>query len=291
MQTRKDKNIHENLFSKHKWALLGSFVFFVIIVPALINWAFKLHTPYYFFTAEWSAGDVLSFYGAMLASVATIVGVYLSIDYAQRNYREDESNRVRPYLALTHYKSKSRSSLSSLLFEPSDNEPNRSSDEYYEEYRFDKVFIVIGSDGIVFKDDLSESQKQSLMAGGIGLVQDNNSKRSLRPQNLVSMPFEIENVGSGAALNTRIAFYRKGEKRRGVNVFTIKTGESVYCHIFCNEQNSSLYGEYILEFIYGDILGNYYSQKYNVEFGINSESGKFFNSIDLVGKQKREPQS
>ena len=281
----------KTFFSKHKWALLGSFVFFVIIVPALINWAFKLHTPYYFFTAEWSAGDVLSFYGAMLASVATIVGVYLSIDYAQRNYREDESNRVRPYLALTHYKSKSRSSLSSLLFEPSDNEPNRSSDEYYEEYRFDKVFIVIGSDGIVFKDDLSESQKQSLMAGGIGLVQDNNSKRSLRPQNLVSMPFEIENVGSGAALNTRIAFYRKGEKRRGVNVFTIKTGESVYCHIFCNEQNSSLYGEYILEFIYGDILGNYYSQKYNVEFGINSESGKFFNSIDLVGKQKREPQS
>lgn len=281
----------KNFFSKYKCALLGSFVFFVIVVPALINWAFKLHTPYNFFAAEWSAGDVLSFYGAMLASVATIVGVYLSIDYAQRNYREDEANRVRPYLALTHYKSKSRSSLSSLLSEPSGNEPNRSSDEYYEEYKFDKVFIVIGSAGIVFKDDLSESQKQSLMAGGIGLVQDSSSKRSLWPQTLVSMPFEIENVGSGAALNTMIVFYRKDKKRRGVNVFTIKTGESVYCHIFCDEQNPSLYGKYVLELIYGDILGNCYSQKYNVEFGIDSESGKFFNGIDLAGKQKREPQS
>lgn len=281
----------KNFFAKHKWALLGSFVFFVIVVPALINWVFKLHTPYNFLVAEWSAGDVLSFYGAMLASVATIVGVYLSIDYAQRNYREDEANRVRPYLALTHYKSKSRSSLSSLLFEPSGNEDNRSSDEYYEEYKFNKVFIVIKSDGIVFTDDLSKSQKQSLKAGGIGLVQDNSNNRSLRPQNLVSMPFEIENVGSGAAVNTTIVFYRKGEKRRGANVFTIKTGESIYCHIFCGEQNPSLYGEYVLEFIYGDILGNCYSQKYNVEFGINSESGKFFNGIDLAGKQKREPLS
>lgn len=108
----------KEFFHRHKWKLLGAFAFFLIVVPALINLAFKLHAPCGFLAAEWSAGDVLSFYGAMLASVATIMGVYLSIDYAQRNYREDEANRVRPYLALTHYKSKSRSNLLSLVFRP-----------------------------------------------------------------------------------------------------------------------------------------------------------------------------
>ncbi|MHA5219081.1 hypothetical protein [Dysosmobacter sp. Phy] len=279
----------KEFFHRHKWKLLGASAFFLIVVPALINLAFKLHAPCGFLAAEWSAGDVLSFYGAMLASVATIMGVYLSIDYAQRNYREDEANRVRPYLALTHYKSKSRSNLLSLVFQTSNNEPDRTSDEFYEEYKLDKVFIIIGTDGISFKDSLTDAQKQSLQAGSIGMVQEGNSKRFLCPRNLVSMPFEIENVGSGAALNTMVGFYKAGAKRRGVNIFTMKTGQSAYCHIFCDEQNSALYGEYILEFIYGDILGNRYSQKYNVEFGIDAENGKFFNSINLVGEQKREP--
>ena len=84
--------------SKYKWQIILAFTVFIVIIPAVINWFFKLESPCNFFVAEWGAGDVLDFYGAMLASVTTILGVYISIEYAQRNYRIDEANRVKPYL-------------------------------------------------------------------------------------------------------------------------------------------------------------------------------------------------
>lgn len=279
----------KNFFDKHKWKLLAAFVLFFIVVPALINLAFKLHAPCDFLVAAWSAGDVLSFYGAMLSSLTTIVGVYLSIDYAQRNYREDEANRVRPYLALTHYRSKFRLNPLSSIFEHSKNESDQNSGEFYEEYKLDKVFIIIGKDGICFKNELTDAQKQLLQTGGREVIRDGNGKYSFSFRNFVSLPFEIENVGSGVALNTKIAFYRADAEPRAVNIFTMKTGQSAYCYIFGDDPNPALYGKYVLEFVYGDILGNRYSQKYNVEFGIDAENGKFFNSIDLVGEQKRKP--
>lgn len=87
------------------------FLIFVVAIPIIINCLFKFSSPCELFAAEWEAGDALDFYATMLGSVATIVGVYLSIDAAQKNYHEDEINKVKPYLALTHYKSKSRITL------------------------------------------------------------------------------------------------------------------------------------------------------------------------------------
>ena len=60
-------------------------IIFLFIIPLVINWLFKVASPIELFVAEWEAGDALSFYGALLASVATIIGVYLSILYAQKN--------------------------------------------------------------------------------------------------------------------------------------------------------------------------------------------------------------
>lgn len=278
----------KKFLATHKWKIIGILGVFIVGIPAIINWLFKLHAPCSFLVAEWSAGNVLAFYGTLLASVATIVGVYLSIDYAQKNYREDEANRVRPYLALTHYKSKSKCKIFSTVLDSANSESYKDPEEYYKEYKLDKVFIIIGSEGILFKDGLTDAQQEALKSGGLGWRNDGGMHYTLRPLNIVSMPFEIENVGTGACLNTMIVFYKKGSARRGINVFTIKSGESAYCHIFSDEQNSSLYGEYILEFIYSDILGNCYSQKYDVEFGINPEGGKFFSSINLQAEQKRE---
>ena len=97
--------------SKYKWKLLLAFAIFIVAIPFGINSLFKLTSPLNIFIAEWGAGDALAFYGVMLASATTIIGVYISIEYAQRNYRIDEANRVKPYLALTHYKSHSKTNL------------------------------------------------------------------------------------------------------------------------------------------------------------------------------------
>lgn len=107
----------KSFLSKHKWKLLLAFIIFIVAIPLGINSLFKLTSPLDIFVAEWEAGDALAFYGVMLASATTIIGVYISIEYAQRNYRVDEANRVKPYLALTHYIIKSvAEKLSSLSY-------------------------------------------------------------------------------------------------------------------------------------------------------------------------------
>lgn len=257
------------------------------MIPAIINILFKYAPICELFGAEWEAGDVLGFYGTLLGSAATIVGVYLSIDAAQKSYHEDEINKVRPYLALTHLISKSRMTLDNLIGSLEGNQEREKTQNFYEEYRFDKVYIIIKPDKIEFKNGLTKVQKDTLASSGLRWSKD-GATYSLKAGNLISMPFEIENVGNGAALNFQVCFYREGEKKRGVNIFTLKVGQSAYCHIFSDEQDdTSICGKYILEFIYNDILGNMYSQKYNTEIKMDSKSKTIKETINLQGQQEK----
>lgn len=275
--------------SKYKWKLLLAFAIFIVAIPLGINSLFKLTSPLNIFIAEWGAGDALAFYGVMLASATTIIGVYISIEYAQRNYRIDEANRVKPYLALTHYKSHSKANLFSNLApgqtEKSIGEQDQGTSEY-EEYRLERVYIIIGQATIEFRDRLSDAQQQRLKSGGFEWCNQGGGCHTLQARTFVSMPFEVENVGNGAATNTMVAFYKKGEKRKGVSLYTIKQGASFYFHIFCDDANIVKGNDYIIELLYGDIIGNYYSQKYPVVFGEDAETKQFCTTVDLSGKQE-----
>lgn len=267
--------------------MILAFAVFIVIIPAVINWFFKLESPCNFFVAEWGAGDALAFYGAMLASVTTIVGVYISIEYAQRNYQMDEANRVKPYLSLTHYKSESKTNWGlGIPAEATDADGVEQPQSYYTEYKLDKVYIVIDQSEIRFQDKLSDKQQQRIKSGGFEWYDHGGGCRSLQSHPFVSMPFDVENVGSGAAINTMIAFYKKGEARRGASLYTIKQGDSFYFHVFCDDADSVVDNEYVIELLYGDIIGNYYSQKYPVQFKIDADTGRFCTSVDLTGKQE-----
>lgn len=275
--------------SKYKWKLLLAFAIFIVAIPFGINSLFKLTSPLNIFIAEWGAGDALAFYGVMLASATTIIGVYISIEYAQRNYRIDEANRVKPYLALTHYKSHSKTNLFSG-FAPSQTGKSIGEQDQgtsaYEEYRLEKVYIIINQATIEYRDRLSDAQQQRLKSGGFECCNQGGGCHTLQARSFVSVPFEVENVGNGAATNTMVAFYKKGEKRRGVSLYTIKQGDSFYFHIFCDDANIVKGHDYIIELLYGDIIGNYYSQKYPVVFDEDAETKRFCTTVDLSGKQE-----
>ena len=275
--------------SKYKWKLLLAFAIFIVAIPFGINSLFKLTSPLNIFIAEWGAGDALAFYGVMLASATTIIGVYISIEYAQRNYRIDEANRVKPYLALTHYKSHSKTNLFSD-FAPSQTGKSIGDQDQgtsaYEEYRLEKVYIIINQATIEYRDRLSDAQQQRLKSGGFEWCNQGGGCHTLQARSFVSVPFEVENVGNGAATNTMVAFYKKGEKRRGVSLYTIKQGDSFYFHIFCDDANIVKGHDYIIELLYGDIIGNYYSQKYPVVFDEDAETKRFCTTVDLSGKQE-----
>ena len=273
--------------SKYKWQIILAFTVFIVIIPAVINWFFKLESPCNFFVAEWGAGDVLAFYGAMLASVTTIFGVYISIEYAQRNYQMDEANRVKPYLSLTHYKSESKTNWGlGIPAEATDADGVEQPQSYYTEYKLDKVYIVIDQAEIRFQDKLSDNQQQRIKSGGFEWYDHGGGCRSLQSHPFVSMPFDVENVGSGAAINTMIAFYKKGEERRGASLYPIKQGDSFYFHVFCDDADSVVDNEYVIELLYGDIIGNYYSQKYPVQFKRDAGTGRFCTRVNLTGKQE-----
>lgn len=276
----------KKFISKNKLILILASFTFIVIIPALINCLFKWASPCSFFVAEWNAGDALSFYGAILASIATILGVYFSIEHAQQSYREDEVNRVKPYFSLTEYSSRSKYNvLQDALLDSEEKESTEQSQSFYEEYKPKKIFIVIDKEGIHFKDVLLDAQQQCLKSGGLEWVKRDSGYRALESHPFISLPFDAENVGNGAAIDTMIAFYKKGENRRGIHLFTMKKEDSFYFHIFCNDADIVVDFEYIIELIYGDILGNCYTQKYPVKFSKSNDS-RYSMKCDLIGKQE-----
>lgn len=265
---------------RKRWFIL---LLLFVGVPALINWLFKLHPTVSFFSAEWDAGAALGFYGTILASFIAICGVFLSINYAQQNYREDEKNRQLPYLALTYMRKDSRFNLFDAAFSQERETDQSTADSFYNEYRLSRVYIVISSQGIEYKKKLDNRQETILQQGGLAWVNNGNSK-VLRPHNYISLPFEAENVGNGAAIDFRLAFNRKDSaEHRAVSLFTLKREDKVYFHMFSELESDDLLGDYILELQYCDILGNRYSQKYPVSF--ERENEKVKQTIDFTGKQ------
>jgi len=260
---------------------------FLFIIPVAINCLFKIKAPIELLAAEWEAGDALSFYSTLLASVATIIGVYLSIVYAQKNYREDERNRIKPYLALTHLRSKSNANILNVTY-PRDEKAIDSAEiikpPIYEEFRIEKVYVDITPTGIEFKSGLTDEQQKILATAG-AVWETTASGYALVGKQYISLPFEVENIGNGSAIDFIIALYKKGNARRGIHIYTIKQNSSIYLHIFSECKTKDIYGEYILELQYRDIIGTEYSQKYPISFEINNE-GLLKIIMDFTGKQE-----
>ena len=73
----------KRLLKKHKKPLIWFCLIGIILIPLLIHIAFKIESPLSVLEAEWTAGDVLAFYGVLVGSIATVWGVYLSIEYSR----------------------------------------------------------------------------------------------------------------------------------------------------------------------------------------------------------------
>ena len=266
---------------KHKWKIIGSIIIFWVLIPLIINLAFKINAVTSIFAAEWSAGDVLSFYGSIIAAVVTIIGVYITIDYSRKNFDEDEMNRIRPYMALTHYKFRARKVLLG------NNTPveTENQGDFYEEYKLERVYIVLNESSIEIKDKLEKDQLDILMSGGMHWESGSNGRAALRSYPYISYPFKVENVGCGAAINTVIGFCEEQKPRRGVSVFTLKPGDSAYLHIFCEDAKKIGNKRYVLDFSYYDTRGNGYSQKFLLNLYYDAYTDTAKGTIDLAGDQ------
>lgn len=265
-------------------------IFLVLIVPLVINYLFTVPALCRFLGVDWEVADALSYYGTIISTIAAIAGVFLSIQYAQKNYREDERNRIRPYLALTYFRTKPKYNV----FDPRDigKEDGEEDNSQYKEYILEKLYILISPDKVDYKDGLTKNQIQILKTGG-ALWEPTQTGARLIEKLYLSLPCECENVGNGTAIDLRVSLYREGKDGDAIkyaNMFTLQTGKSIYLHIFSEEFVKEICGNYTLCFRYSDLIGNRYVQKFSVELGWNEEKQKYFKSVDLIGIQTTEAQ-
>ena len=92
------------LFCKYKnkiakflqWSVVG--LFFTIVVPLAINYAFTIPASFVLFEVDWEAKDALGFYGALLGATATILALHKTIKFTSESQREDRKLSIKPRL-------------------------------------------------------------------------------------------------------------------------------------------------------------------------------------------------
>lgn len=82
-----------NWMKNHK--KLIAFITFMIIfgIPFIIHVLFKLHSNIDFFVAEWTAGELLSYYGSILAFLGTVILGALSL-YQNQIIKQESDKRT-----------------------------------------------------------------------------------------------------------------------------------------------------------------------------------------------------
>ena len=87
---------------KHKKKIVVFVVLAIFVVPILIHISFKMPAISTFFEAEWTAGDILTYYGAVLSFLGTVVLGYLAL-WQNRiiNEKSEEHTRLIEKLELT----------------------------------------------------------------------------------------------------------------------------------------------------------------------------------------------
>lgn len=73
---------------------------FVVLIPFTINILYKYDLGIWVLQCEWSAGEILGFYGALLSGALTVIGVLLTIKHETAVRKKDESITYKPIIEL-----------------------------------------------------------------------------------------------------------------------------------------------------------------------------------------------
>ncbi|MFP3768017.1 hypothetical protein U5M32_07950 [Streptococcus sp. TATVAM-FAB35] len=84
---------------KNKKIIILVSVILVVIVPIFINLSFKVYLAP-LFTAEWGAGDLLSYYGSLLGGIITLFGVVMTLNYQTKQSEKDDLIKYKPILKI-----------------------------------------------------------------------------------------------------------------------------------------------------------------------------------------------
>lgn len=195
-----------------RWVLLAVIVLGIIIGgPIIINEFYRNNSGY---ITIWGAADVLTYYGAIIAASGAAIGVYCSIRYSHKQYREDKRRDVLPYFAINILGRKCVSPFDLGWYGEDDvREEDKAKEALtYREFMYDECFFIFSDDKIECIRKLSEEQEA---ARTIGVTMEDHGEFGTNLRNdRHYIPMKITNVGKGCAINTKITILSQRSKGR-----------------------------------------------------------------------------
>lgn len=257
---------------------MSLFIIAVVIVPLLLNCSFD-------------ASALLSYYGSLIASIIAICGVVLTIQYSQKNYREDVRYRALPYISICQLRSDVNYTIQ-LFPQVTDTtcDSELKKQDSHIEYKLQNYYCIIDKGNIRYMTQLSNEQQELINNCGVKTVSNSNGM-STNMVDYIYIPLEIENIGNGAAAKFSFGINKESDKEstwKFVPAISLKTATPFMLHIFsedCSEQ-SDIFGNYVLSFHYDDIYHNRYRQDFIISIAYD-EKNKFVNistNIDVDQK-------
>lgn len=210
-----------------RWVLLAVIVLGIIIGgPIIINEFYRNNSGY---MTIWGAADVLTYYGAIIAASGAAIGVYCSIRYSHKQYREDKRRDVLPYFAINILGRKCVSPFDLGWYGEDDvREEDKAKEALtYREFMYDECFFIFSDDKIECIRKLSEEQEA---ARTIGVTMEDHGEFGTNLRNdRHYIPMKITNVGKGCAINTIITVKSTIKRAVAASIpISIPVGGEVY---------------------------------------------------------------
>lgn len=238
--------------SKHFWWIYGIAAALIIVVPYTISAAYFLGLNSKVPNTMFTAGELLMYYGAILASAGTAAGVFYTIKYTQENYREDQHKRVFPYIVAVH---KQSTGIRQYKFADS-----RVLDDYF----VDIAYLYIRPDDYDFFHSVNEADKYKLEYG--------SQEYPIPDENTLKVYFrDFTNSGVGTAIDLNLLFRKHGDRawKPAPISLSLLPGQSFRIEMIVEiseHQINDRDNKYYLNALYSDIYGNEHPRRWEITF-------------------------
>lgn len=263
---------------KHK-VIAVIIAFLVFCGPlVIVHILFKYHPVNTFWTAEWTAGDVIGYIAGFEALVGTVMLGIVSISLAKQANttndkilnitRETERLAVIPYFSFNKYIARYSGSLVGTMREQGKKMGKLTMEPLQrEDILLDRLVYTVRKDEITLSSQLTEeqsrvvSQPYSVNAGEAGMV--------LKPEMQPYIKLFVQNCGNGAAINVKCRLAKCGYEHDDKLdlcslLFCVPTTQKFDLEVFI-ECPQDCVGKYKIQLQYQDIYANKYEQNILLE--------------------------
>lgn len=247
----------------------------------VVNFAYVVVPREYCMSVGWSAGDALLCGISVIAAASAIWGIYLTIENAQEEFASASRLNVAPCISMIELTVKNRKFYFNeiknrmLTEESNESEDSRSTnDNPLEISELLSEYAIFGKT-IEYKTALTGEQQEKVTHADS--MEARGGCYSFCPNPVAYMPLMFKNVGLGAAVNMRRGVQRVPvvDKSLYTHPRTLAVGESCFLGCYVDTSNPDVYGEYIIELSYFDVLGNEYRQCFDFAVGMEErDDGK-----------------